>query len=588
MNEQPRPFRLPRAKGLGLACALVEKLTGLSKLDQLYLQRPAGLDTRSFLRHTLEALGISYHLASGSTEDIPKTGATLVVANHPLGGGEGVILAELLLMVRPDVKVMANHFLKRIPELDELFIGVDVFEGQDAVKANLAPLREANEHLKQDGLLLIFPAGEVSALDRKTRTIQDKQWSRIVGRLARKYSADVLPVYVDGENSSFFYRAGLVHERFRTLLLGRELLNKQDRSIGLHFGDLIGQSELKALTTDTEVTAYLRLNTYLLANPNIAARKGNAQQGEPIAAAMNETLLNKDIQELPPEALLLSSGEFDVYCTQAANLPHMMQEIGRLREQSFRAVGEGTGLALDVDKFDVDYLQLFIWQREKSHLVGAYRLGLVDQLMADKGLDGLYSHTLFQYDEDFLVRMGKAIEMGRSVVSQEYQQSMGALLLLWQGIATYVYRNPEYRTLFGPVSISNDYSPLARQLMAQTLSLHHYDERSVDLVSARHPLQQDKKVFWTLGALSALADIKLLSKVVSRLEGGKGLPVLLRQYLGLKGKFVSFNLDPEFSDALDGLILVDLTQISARTLVRYMGKEQASSYFSFHENKGDS
>ncbi|KJY83573.1 hemolysin [Vibrio galatheae] len=580
--EVSSPFRLPKKTPFRLGESLTEWATGLNQLDKFYAQRPAGCDTAAFLRFTLEVLGIDYQLCRGSLADIPQSGPTIVVANHPLGCVEGVILAELLLQVRSDVQILANQYLKTVPELDELFIGVDVFDGQNAHKANLKALRNAHQHLDQGGLLLLFPAGEVSQLvDRKAQRLEDKEWSRSVSSLIRKSRATTVPVYIDGQNSQRFYLAGKVHPLLRTLMLGRELLNKSSQKIKLSIGTAIKYKEVNGLS-DTQIVNYLRLNTYLLQNRAHVQQQATGSTSQlPISDPLPTSDLEDDLNALPDDHLMLSSGEFDVYCTTADHIPSLMHEIGRLREHNFRQVGEGTGLAIDLDEFDRDYLHLFIWDRNHRALVGSYRLGLVDQLVDQHGISGLYSRTLFNFDQPFIKSMGKAIEMGRSVIDEKYQKSMAPLLLLWKGIAAYVDKHPEYTHLFGPVSISNDYSDQARQLLAETMTLHHYDSEKAEFVTPSNPLPNANQS-WNTSMLTALADLQLLSRVIARIDEGKGVPVLLRQYLGLNGKLVSFNVDPAFNNALDGLIMVDLRNVPLKTLARYMGTNQAERYLIKH------
>jgi putative hemolysin len=578
------PFRLPRKTPFGLGESFAEWATGLSRLDKFYAQRPAGCNTQEFLRFTLDVLGIDYQVMRGSLNNVPSSGPTVVVANHPLGCVEGVILAELLLTIRSDIQILANQYLKTVPELDELFIGVDVFESQDAKRSNMRALRSANKHLANGGLLLMFPAGEVSQLvDRKKGKLEDKEWSRSVSSLIRKNKAVTVPMFINGQNSRRFYMAGKIHPLLRTLMLGRELLNKNDDTISIAIGDEIKYKEVNKLD-DKKLVNYLRLNTYLLNNSvQPSATVQTMDNATAVADALPYESIQLDLDNLPEDAHLLTSNEFDVYCTRAQNIPSIMHEIGRLRELNFRQVGEGTGLALDLDDFDDKYYQLFVWDNENRRLVGAYRLGLVDEVTKDKGVSGLYSTTLFHYDQRFLDRMnsGRAIEMGRSVIAQEYQRSMSALLLLWKGIATYVHRHPKYTHLFGPVSISNDYSHEARQLLAETMTLHHYDVESAKCVKASNPLQS-KGSSWNTSLLTALGDLQLLSRVIARVDTGKGVPVLLRQYLGLKGKLVCFNVDPAFNDALDGLIVVDLRKVPQKTLGRYMGSDESKTYLSTH------
>lgn len=582
--DSSTPFRLPRKTPFGIGENVAEWATGLNQLDKFYAQRPVNADTKTFLRFTLDILGIDYRIAHGSLDSVPKQGATVIVANHPLGCVEGVILAELLLMVRDDIQILANQYLKTVPELDQLFIGVAVFEGKDAVKSNMKALRAANKHLASGGLLLVFPAGEVSQLvDAKQQHLEDKAWSRSVSSLIRKNKATTVPVFISGQNSKRFYMAGKIHPLLRTLLLGRELLNKQAQTIDLSFGQAIKFKELSTLNDD-QVVNYLRLNTYLLNRETHSVKPSSSSERlSPIAAGLPVGELLEELNNLSKESKLLTSGEFDVYCTESQNIPSLLHEIGRLRELNFRQVGEGTGLAIDIDHFDHDYLHLFVWDRENQCLVGAYRLGLVDQLIEKRGVAGLYSRTLFNYDQRFIDQMGKSIEMGRSVIAQQYQKSMSALLLLWKGIATFVHQNPDYTHLFGPVSISNDYSDTARQLLAQSMTLHHYDNNCAEYVMPSNPLPEHHRD-WNTSMLTALGDLQLLSRVIARIDEGKGVPVLLRQYLSLNGKLVCFNVDPAFNNALDGLITVDLRDVQEKTLARYMGREQTHEYLTYHAN----
>ena len=580
------PFRLPRFTPFGLGESVVEWATGLSKLDRLYQDRQDELSSFEFMNYTLSALNIDYSIASGSTGNIPKEGPVVIVANHPLGAIEGVLLADLVGSVRKDVKVLANELLKRLPELNDLFIGVDVFNGKDSKRTNAKAIRDANHHLADGGLLIVFPAGEVSSYRKGAKTLTDIEWSKSVAKFVKRQQATTVPIFINGKNSELFYQAGRVHPLLRTALLGRELLNKQATTISISIGSSIPYSEIKSFEKEMDIVNYLRLNTYLMSqqdspNTQIHAPSFDTQ----VIAPISPEVLAIEIDSLPQETKIIEQGDFDVYCTPSQSIPNLMREIGRVREESFREVGEGSGLACDLDEYDLYYHQLFVWNKAKAELVGAYRLGMVDKLIAEHGLDQLYSRSLFNYDQEFIDTLDNSIELGRSVVSKPYQKSFNSLLLLWKGIATFVSRHPQYTHLFGPVSISNDYSHNARLLIATTLSIHHYDEEKASLVSPSSPLNTSSHVFWQNHLLSSLASVPLLSKVLARMEQGKGLPVLLRQYLGMNGKLVCFNVDPSFNDALDGLIVVNLKKVPLKTLGKYMGRELAQDYLEQHTQR---
>lgn len=580
------PFRLPRYTPFGLGESVVEWATGLSKLDKLYQDRPDELSSFEFMHHTLSALNIDYSVSAGATDNIPEEGPVVIVANHPLGAIEGVILADLVGSVRKDVKVLANELLKRLPELDDLFIGVDVFNSKESKRTNAKAIRDANRHLADGGLLIVFPAGEVSSYRKGAKTLTDIEWSKSVAKFVKRHQATTVPIFINGKNSELFYQAGRVHPLLRTALLGRELLNKRATTISISIGSSIPYSEIKSFEQEMDIVNYLRLNTYLMSqqdSPNtpIHAPSFDTQVITPIPSEV----LSIEVASIPQEMRLLEQGDFEVYCTPSQSVPNLMREIGRVREESFREVGEGSGLACDLDEYDLYYHQLFVWNKAKAELVGAYRLGMVDKLIAEHGLDQLYSRSLFNYNQEFIDTLDNSIELGRSVVSKPYQKSLNSLLLLWKGIAAFVYRHPQYTHLFGPVSISNDYSHNARLLIATTLSIHHYDEQKANLVSPSSPLNTSNNVFWQNHLLSSLASVPLLSKVLARMEQGKGLPVLLRQYLGMNGKLVCFNVDPSFNDALDGLIVVNLKKVPLKTLGKYMGRDLAQDYLEQHSRR---
>lgn len=580
------PFRLPRKTPFGVGERALEWATGLSQLDALYQQAALPQDSFEFMHEALARIGTQYSVDHGSVSSIPQEGPVVIVANHPFGGIEGIILASLVAQVRKDVKVLANELLKRIPELDSLFIGVDVFGGERARTTNRRAIAEANQHLKEGGVLILFPAGEVSAWQADAKQITDKAWSQSVAKFVRHAEATTVPIFIQGMNSKWFYQAGRVHPLLRTAMLGRELLNKSGQTISVSVGAPIPFSELQHFDDDQQLTHYLRLNTYLMGSreENTATQRPPESAQQPIIAPIAVAELEQEIATLS-EFQLLEQGEFVVYCVPTARMPRMMQEIGRVREESFRAVGEGSGRGCDVDDFDPKYHQLFVWHRSDRALVGAYRLGLVDVLTAQGGIEALYSRSLFEYDHAFVSQLGQSIELGRSVVAEQYQKNLHSLLLLWKGIAAFVARHPRYTHLFGPVSISNDYSPVARQLIASVMTVHHYDQDKAKLVRPTTPLKESGNTFWRPDMLSSLAELPLLSKVLQRLERGVGVPVLLRQYLGLNGKLVCFNVDPAFHFALDGLIVVELTSLPARTLGKYMGREYAQAYLSHHNRK---
>lgn len=592
--QRSSPFRISGQTRLGarslrsLFEAALERLFSLDELGRIYAELPPSAGVDEFLGLTLAKLGLSYE-SHGALNQIPATGRLLVVANHPFGAVEGLILAQLLRGVRPDVKVMANFLLARIPELRELFVQVDPFGGASAQRRNIGPLRAAREWLEQEGCLVIFPAGEVSHLHLIRGCVTDPAWSKGAAWLARTAAAPVAPVYFQGANSLAFQVAGLVQPRLRTALLPRELLRRQNTRIALTIGETITDKRIAAFTDDKALTDHLRLRTYLLGEKSkvmvgAAARgRDRSRKVEPLAIPVAADVLCSEIHALGESALLLKEGPFDVYLAPAQRIPNVMQEIGRLREVTFRAVGEGTGRAADVDLFDSYYEHIFVWQRERGEVVGAYRLARTDVVRRLRGERSLYTNTLFKYPESLLDSLGPALELGRSFVRQEYQRSYGALLLLWKGISQYVLRHPQYCTLFGPVSVSGDYRPLSRHLLVEFLALRHFDPRLARFVRARRPFRASVGGHELPKCIAGVADVDELSDVIAALEpDGKGVPVLLRQYLKLGGRLLAFHVDARFNHCLDGLIVVDLRAAEPTVLRRYMGNAGVAAFLDHH------
>jgi putative hemolysin len=560
---------LPRRPGRAWLSAAADRALGLDTLEHLYRRRPAALTPPEFVRYALDGLHIARGIDAGSVESIPRTGAAIVIANHPYGAAEGLVLAELLLQRRPDVRLLANELLQRLPELAPIITPIDVFRSG----VNTQGLRAALRHLHDGGVLLVFPAGEVSRLDLKRRAIVDPPWSDTVATLARRTRAAVVPIFVDGRASTTAITAGLVHSRLRTALLARELIRLRGMRIGLRIGEALHPNELEAIP-EPQQTDYLRLITYALGARDTAVSTTRALQ--PLAPAIAARALAADVARLPAQRHLLDSGEFSVYLAPSAELPNVLPEIGRLRELSFRALNEGSGLPRDLDVYDESYQHLFVWHRQQQAIVGAYRFGFSQTILPQAGPEGFYTHSLFDYDRRLFAQLGPSIELGRSFVAPEWQRSFQPLRLLWSGIDRVLRRHPDIRWLFGPVSISPSYTPTGRALIAETLRLHHSLPAFGALIKPRTP-PRNRDIEALRQVTSALADPKLLSRLVSRIEHGPGLPVLLRQYLDLNGRFAGFNVDQAFGGTLDGLVFVEVAGIPEKVRSRLVIAEGAAT-----------
>ena len=583
-------------RALSLVEPALGRLLSLKPIEDLYRSIPRGLTGGAFVDAVLASMDVQVRLAPEELARIPKTGPVVVVSNHPFGGLEGLILAKMLLAVRPDARIMANFLLTRIPELRELFVFVDPFGGASATEGNVRPLKESLRVLRAGGLLGIFPAGAVShlCLQNGRLGVADPAWNTTVARLARRTEATVVPVHFSGRNSRLFQTLGLVHPLLRTAMLPREFINKSGRTIVARVGSPITPARLARVASceaeaDSCVTRYLRLRTDLLRDrPNRPRRRPplfphkNAARQEALIAPIAPDLLADEIARLPADAVLHQSGEFAVIEAKAEAIPLALREIGRLRELTFRRVGEGTGKACDLDAYDPFYRHLFLWNAEKKEIAGAYRIGRTDELLAQKGAQGLYTSTLFVLKAEFFSRISPALEMGRSFVRPEYQKSYSPLLLLWKGLAQMVVREPRYRVLFGPVSITNEYKHASRRLIASYFEGNVNNPNLARHVRPKTPLRGQG---WLARASQTLVgDLDDLLALIDDIEADrKGIPVLLRQYLKLGGKVLAFNVDKDFADCLDGLIVVDLLQADRRQLERYMGKGGLAVFNAYHK-----
>jgi putative hemolysin len=516
----------------------------------------------------LEALDIGVACAALELARLPRAGSLIVAANHPQGALDGLALAAVVRRIRPDVRLLANHLLARIPELHASCFFVDPFDGPSAATRSLAGLRDAHLWLRHGGALVIFPSGEVAPRLRAGRPI-DSTWRPTVGRLALQTGAAIVPAHVAGRNSALFYAAGRVHPLLRTALLARELLKKRGQSVTIRFGQPYSARQLQDGPSDTATATAVTLS--VRRKVERLAVLPDPLPGVDVAA---------EIAALPPETRLIERGPFQVYCAESHQIPHALEEIGRLRAVTYHAAGEGTDQDVDLDEFDRHYLHLFAWDPHAKLLVGAYRIGCTDRLVADRGVAALYTRTLFRYGPQFVERLSPALELGRSFVRVEYQRHPMALLALWKGIGGYVVRHPHYRLLFGPVSISARHSDATRSLLAAFLERHYLAPTLAGMVEPRHPRPISPL---PASIVDVPASVEEANRLVTSLEpDGQGMPVLLRQYLRLGARLIGFNVDPAFGNVLDALMLVDLTAVERPVLGRYLGGDGAAAFLARH------
>ena len=581
-----------------VTCSIVEHAVALDKLENMYQIGHLRPGPEAFSDRFLAGNGLSYELSDEDRARIPKTGPVVVVANHPFGGLEGVVLDSILLSVRSDFRIMANSILGRIPDMRDHFILVNPFGSASARAENIRPLLECRRLLNEGGLLGVFPAGEVSSIDLKTGRVRDPAWSKTIAGLVRRSKATVVPMFFSGHNGPGFQFAGLIHPRLRTVLLPKMFSKLRNATLRVNIGAAIPWCDLEKFSDDGDLIQYLRLRTYALearegADQPVKPRRFRlprrhrktiaAPQADIVPPVPSETLA-AEIAALPPDARYIESGDSEVYISTADKMPNVLRELGRLREITFRGVGEGTGREIDLDTFDNHYLHLFIWNKAKQEIVGAYRLGLGDELVRKFGVEGLYTHTLFQFDEELIRRLGPCMELGRSFVRPEYQRAFSSLLLLWKGIGAFVARHPQYTTLFGPVSITAEYRDTSRNLLLRALEVSNFATELARFVKPRNPPRpKARKEAEDPAFAKYTGDVESVTSIIQDIESDhKGIPILLRQYLKLGGRILAFNVDEDFSSVVDGFIMIDLRKTDAKTLSRYMGEESTAAFRKFH------
>jgi putative hemolysin len=550
------------------------KLFRVQRLNKIY-QKFSHYDGLEFLDACLDELQINYDIPVNDFKNIPTTGPVVFIANHPYGGLDGLLLIRLIAGIRPDLKVMANYILKNVKPLADYILPVDPFERKDSAQKSLAGVKSTLEVLSNGGCVAIFPAGEVSAFHTNSKRITDKTWNPMIGKLIAKSGAKVVPIYFSGNNSLLFNLLGMIHPRLRTARLPSEILNKKKFALRIRIGKPIAPDDIAEFTDNTQLMRFLRAKTYALAT-SLEVRKNYftiplraKATPEKIIEPVEQSLLEEEIGTIRKNDLLLEFQDFELFLSESIDIPNVLREIGRLREVTFREIGEGTNRAIDIDEFDLYYHHLFIWSKTGKEIVGAYRIGKGNDLFNKFGVKGFYINTLFNMHRKMHPILKQSIELGRSFIIKKYQQKVFILFLLWRGILTFIRQNPEYRYLIGPVSISNHFLKISKALLVHYIRQNYYDHEMAKLVSAKKEfkvklsnidaeilLRHDKAIF-----------MKTIDDIISELEPeGFKTPVLLKKYLKQNGRIIGFNIDPKFNNALDGFIIMDIQDAPEETL----------------------
>ncbi|PSJ48087.1 GNAT family N-acetyltransferase [Zobellella endophytica] len=522
-----------------------------------------GLD---FVEQVLDYFRFQVQLREQELEHIPATGPLVIIANHPIGSLDGLALLRLVSRLRPDVKIMANQLLARLPPLASLLLPVDNINGKTA----RAQLGAVSHHLSLGGVVIVFPAGEVSRLGPKG--IRDGRWHSGFIRLATKARAAIVPVHIHGRNSALFYLSSLASRPLGGLLLVREMFRQRDKQISLRIGQPIPwESCRQSGLHDKGLCLLFRRHLYRLGK----GKSGLFATQAAIAPPEPRQQLKKAVERC--ELLGQTHDGKRIYLTRANRAGHcvILREIGRLRELSFRAVGEGTGKRRDLDPFDDDYYQLILWDPQDLEMIGAYRFIPTAEQLVRKGPDGLYSHHLFNYSEAMQPFLAEGLELGRSFIQPAYW-GRRSLDYLWFGIGAFLARHPHYRYLFGPVSLSAALPVAARDLLVAFY--RRYFPAATALARSRRPLPPTSPTLLdTFSGEDYQQDLTRLKQLLDNM--GVAIPTLYKQYSELCEpggvQFIDFGTDPDFADCIDGLVMVDLHRLKPSRYQRYIAPHSA-------------
>ena len=533
----------------------------LGKINRLF-DGAADYQGREFADHLLENMNITIDVAPEQLENIPKEGGFVLVSNHPFGGIEGVMLLSAIAKVRPDFKVMANFILSHIPNLKECFFAVNPFEKNPEWKSSVGGIKGAIQHIAAGNGLGVFPAGEVSRYHGHDYP-EDLPWSNSIARIIKNAGVPVIPVFWEGRNSRLFYAVDKIHSMLGTARLTKELINKHDTCFNLQIGKPILPSEVAQYENPKELAAYLRSRSYALeANiPAKAVEKKEVKQVE-IDVPTDLSLILAELESIREKSFLYSTVNFDCYLADYEDIPNIMHEIARLREEAFRAIGEGTGKSLDQDEFDKYFKQMFLWDNVKQKIAGCYRLGIGREIVPKMGIKGFYVSTLVNIDESFSDKLNHTVELGRSFVTLDYQKEVLPMMLLLRGLSDVVVRYPQINHFIGPVSISAWYPKFYLSLIARFVAENHAIEDELkDKVTPKTPFVPDfLKVDSDALMKHNMGSVEKFDKFLLRLSNGEyRLPTLYKKYLKLNAKFLCFNVDPDFNDTLDSLLFLTFT-----------------------------
>lgn len=526
-----------------------------------FISENAHKDTFSYIEAIIDYFDISIGLKTNELTRIPAYGRTVIIANHPLGALDAMALLHLLKNVRKDIKIVANSFLSQFDNLKDIIIPVDNING----KMDKETVKNIYDALKAEQAVIIFPSGEVSRA--KPNGIKDTPWKSGFLKIASKMQAPILPIYIKAKNSKNFYLLSMLNRSLATATLPHEMFKAKGKNIEFTIGKTIPFDAYNVPNISRkESVKLLRKHLYKV-----------AKNHKPIFSTYNEISVPEERSELKKElkrSILLGKTtdgkHIMVYESEKENC--VIKEIGRLREISFRHVGEGSGKKRDIDSYDFYYKHLIIWDDEALEIAGAYRLGICREIINDFDMEGLYTSTLFQFDEKFAPYLEKGVELGRSFVQPKYWNSR-ALDYLWQGIGAYIKSRPDIQYLFGAVSLSNAFNQKAQGMIIYFYQIYfsskeHLAKHKVPYIQSPWVQEHCENIF---SGSDYRTDMRTLKEELGFM--GYTVPTLFKQYSELCEEggvvFLDFGYDKDFNHCIDGFIITDLKLLKETKRKRY-------------------
>ncbi len=534
--------------------SVLKKILYIDKINSI-LEENSHLDIIHFINELFEQLNFSYLIPRNELERIPSEGKIICIANHPIGSLDGLILLKIFLEIRNDVKIIANDILYHFDFIKPYLLPIDIFSEKKLKRDYLIAISES---LKNESAIIMFPAASVSRLN--WFRVTDSKWHKSAVSLARKHQAPLLPVYIEARNSLLFYLVSLINRKASTLLLAHELFNKKNKLIRIKIGNQIPSKAFTlSYVNDIYQTTLLRKHVYLMGQKNKFVFKTENTIIHPV----DRRFIKKELNGC--KFLGVSNEDIYIYSVTKKNAPFSINEIARLREKTFRDVGEGTGKKLDLDKFDMHYHHIIMWDNKELEIVGAYRLGIGKNIIEEHGVNGFYTSTLFNFTSKFQSEyLINSIELGRSFIQKKYWNT-NALNYLWQGIGAFLSTSSEIRYLFGCVSISDAYPEYAKKLI-----VYYYKKwfsSNQKLIESKNrflvDLETENEFSQIFKGENAKLDYVILKNLLRQMNCS--VPVLYKHYSDLCDEggvvFADFGVDVRFANCIDGLIIVDLHKI---------------------------